>query len=105
MHKVNQDTYARVFAELLDGAMTAYEAVEVIGLHIVTAQNLFRCLKKHKVVHIAGWQPNSRGMDTTPVYGLGYAKDKPRRKKSAAERQRVSRAKKAGLQAINGVVA
>jgi hypothetical protein len=44
-------------------------------------------------------------MDTTLVYGLGYAKDKPRRKKSAAERQRVSRAKKAGLQAINGVVA
>lgn len=105
VYKVNQNTYARLFKELLSGPMSAHDAVEVAGLHIVTAQQLFRCLKKHKVVHIAAWEPDTRGRDATPVYGLGNGRDKPRRKMTAAERQRVCRAKKAGLAMINlGVV-
>lgn len=105
MHKINQDTYARLFKELLDGPMTAHEAVEATGLHIVTAQNLFRCLKKHKVVHVSAWEPDRLGRDVTPVYQLGAGRDKPRRKKSAAERQRASRARKGSILTMHGVSA
>lgn len=103
--KVNQDTYARLFKELLDGPVSAHDAVEATGIHLVTAQNLFRCLKKHKVVHIAAWDKDSRGRDMIPVYGLGAGRDKPRRRKTAAERQAQCRAKKAALALVNGVAA
>lgn len=105
MHKVNQDTYARLFKELLDGPVSAHDAVEATGIHIVTAQRLFRTLKKHKVVHIVAWDTDRRGRDMTPIYGLGAGRDKPRRKKTPAERQRTCRAKKAALALTNGVVA
>lgn len=105
MNKVNQNTYARLFKELLDGPITPHEAVEATGLHIVTAQNLFRCLKRHKVVHVVAWEPDRLGRDVTPVYQLGAGRDKPRRKKSAAERQRASRAKKNAVAMVNGVIA
>ena len=101
IHKVNQETYARLFKELLEGPISAYDAVEITGMHIITAQSLMRCLKKHKVVHIAAWDTDTRGRDVTPVYGLGAGRDKPRRKMSAAERQRQSRAKKAALAVVN----
>lgn len=103
IHKVNQETYARLFAELLQGPMSAYDAVEETGIHIVTAQKLFRCLKKHKVVHIAAWDVDSVGRDVTPIYGLGNKKDKPRRKKTQAQRQKTYRAKKASLALVNVV--
>lgn len=105
IHKVNQDTYARLLKELLDGPLSAHDAVEATGIHIVTAQNLMRCLKKHQVVHVVAWDADSLGSDVTPVYGLGAGKDKPRRKLTAAERQRAWRAKKAGLALVNGVAA
>ena len=101
MHKVNQDTYARVFRELLDGPVTAHDAVEVAGLHIVTAQHLMRCLKKHKVVHIAAWEVDKLGRDATPVYALGPGRDKPRRKLTPAQRQARCRAKKKAMAAVN----
>ena len=69
----------------------------------MTAQNLFRCLKKHKVVYVAAWDVDSRGRDVTPIYAMGAGKDKKRRKKSAAERQSICRKKKAALQLINGI--
>lgn len=103
--KVNQDTYARVFKELLDGPITAHDAVQSAGLHVVTAQNLMRCLKKHKVVHVAAWEKDRLGRDVTPVYALGDGRDKPRRKLTAAERQARHRAKKAALALTNGVAA
>lgn len=103
MHKVNQDTYARVFKELLDGPMTAHDAVDVAGLHIVTAQHLMRCLKKHKVVHIAAWEVDSMGRDAIPVYALGAGRDKARRKLTPAQRQARVRAKKKALAVVNAV--
>ena len=104
MNKINHITYALILRELLDGEISAYDAVEVSGIHIKTAQEFMRTLKAYKVVHICSWEPNTRGIDTTPVYKLGPGKDKPRRKKSVAERMRVCRAKKAALEMINGML-
>lgn len=92
--KVNHIAYAIILRELLDGEMTAHDAAEISGLYITTTQQFFKTLKDKKVVHICAWEPNSRGIDTTPVYRLGEGKDKPKRKASTAERMRKCRAKK-----------
>lgn len=101
MRKVNQETYARLFKELLNNPITPHEAAEVSGIHPITAQSLLRCLKKHKVVHISAWEKDRLGRDVTPVYSLGSKRNVPRQKTSSAERQAVCRAKKRGLDLIN----
>ncbi len=92
--RVNQDMYARVFRDLVDGPMTAHDAVEVSGMHTVTAQEFMRTLKRYKVVHIAAWEKDRLGRDATPVYALGAGRDKKRAKLTAAERQARHRARK-----------
>lgn len=94
MKKVNHIAYAIILRELLDGEMTAHDAAEISGLYITTTQQFFKTLRDHKVLHICAWEPNSRGIDTTPVYRLGEGKDKPKRKRTPAERQAKHRAKK-----------
>lgn len=101
MRKVNQETYALVFKELLNNPISAHEAAEVSGLHIITAQSLMRCLKKHKVVHISSWEKDRMGRDVTPVYSLGNKRNVPRERMTGAERQAVCRAKKRGLELVN----
>lgn len=96
-HKVNQDTYGRLFRMLLDDPCTAHELSEETGLHIVTAQSLMRTLKKHRVVHVSAWEPDRLGRDATPVYKLGEGKNKPRRRMTQAERQAKYRAKKTDI--------
>ena len=104
LRKTNQETYAILFKHLLDGPMTAYDLVEESGVHIVTAQSLMRCLKKHKVVHICGWEKNSRGIDTTPIYKLGHGKNKPRAKMTDKERTQRYRDKKKAMELQNIIV-
>lgn len=85
IHKVNQDSYATLFAELLEGPCTPRELAAVSGLHIVTVQDLMRTFHRRKVVHIKGWEPNARGAHTTPVFALGRGRDAERPVKSRAE--------------------
>lgn len=85
MHKVNQDTYAKLFASLLEAPQTTHQLAEETGLHLTTVQNLMRTLHRHKVVHVKGWEPNSRGIDTTPVFAFGKGTNVKRRKKTRAQ--------------------
>lgn len=94
LHKINQDTYGRLFRMLLDDPCTAHDLSHETGLHIVTAQSLMRTLKKHKVVHVSAWETDRLGRDTTPVYKLGEGRDKPRRRMTQSERQQRYRNKK-----------
>lgn len=103
IRKVNQSMYAKVFKELLDGPMTAHDAVETCGIHIVTAQSLFRELRNHDVVHVTAWEPDSLGRDATPVYRLGEGKNKGRSKMSQAQRQQRHREKKQAQGLVNAV--
>lgn len=104
MMKVNQDMYARIFRDLLDGPMSAHDAVEVTGMHILTAQELMRTLKKHKVVHVCAWEKDKLGRDATPVYGLGEGRDKKRARMTASERTARYREKKKQM-SVMGVMA
>ena len=94
MMKVNQDMYARAMRMLLDDPITAHELAADTGMHLITAQELMRTFKKHKVVHVCDWEKDRLGRDTTPVYQLGKGKDKPRHKFTTAERTARYRAKK-----------
>ena len=68
--------------------ITARELHAEVGVHLVTASEWLRALKKENVLYIAGWLTDSLGRDTTPVYGLGPGLDIPRRSMTQAERQR-----------------
>jgi predicted ArsR family transcriptional regulator len=94
IRKVNQRVMAQTVKLLLDTPLTAHEIAEHTGIHIVTAQEWMRSLRKEGVVHIDGWIPDGLGRDTTAVYKLGKGKDKPRHKFTAAERQARYRARK-----------
>lgn len=99
-HRLNQDTYARVFALLMHDPVSAKEIVEETGLHRTTAQSLMRCFKKYKLVHIVAWETDGMGRDVSPVYKFGKGKDIPRRKMTSAERQQRCKAKKLHLQTL-----
>lgn len=92
--KVNQDMYARLFKLLMERPISAHEISEKVGMHIVNAQGLMRTLKKHGVVHVYSWRPDSMGRDVTPVYVMGDGIDKPRRSMSRAEISRRYRERK-----------
>lgn len=85
--KLNQAKYAKLIKLLMQRPHTAHELAETVELHIVNTQGLMRTLVEHKVVHISAWLPNSRGVDTTPVYKFGPGrKNAERRKMTDAER-------------------
>jgi hypothetical protein len=84
--KVNQDMYAQIFKLLTERPVTAYDISEKVGMHVVNAQGLMRTFKRYGVVHVCNWRQDSMGRDVTPVYELGEGLDKPRRKKTAAQR-------------------
>jgi len=85
---------AQTLKILLDGPATAHEVAEHTGIHLITAQEWMRALRKEGVVHIGGWLADSLGRDVTAVYQLGKGRDKPRHKFTHAERQARHRARK-----------
>lgn len=94
-NKLNQAKYARLIKLLTQRPHTAHELAEAVELHIVNTQGLMRTLMEYRVVHISAWLPNSRGIDTTPVYKFGPGrKNAERRKMSDAERTAKYREKK-----------
>ena len=95
--KINQLVMAQTVKLLLDGPATAHEVAEHTGIHLVTAQEWMRCLRKEGAVHISGWLADRLGRDTTAVFQLGIGKDKPRHKFTPAERQARHRARKRQL--------
>lgn len=96
-HKVNVMTYVLVLKHLLTQPMTAHEAVQLTGIHIVTARRLFNEMHRHKVVHVCEWEQDSLGRDATKVYALGPGKDKKRTAMTSAERTKRYITKKRAL--------
>lgn len=102
--KSNHLAFALVVKELTEGPITTKDVVEVSGLYIQTARYLMNALHKYQAVHICAWEPNSRGVDTTPVYKLGRGKDKPKAKKSGAEKTQDYRTRRDALNLVNSIV-
>jgi predicted ArsR family transcriptional regulator len=85
--KISHIALAKTLKLLLNGPASAHEVSEYTGIHLVTAQEWMRSLRKEGVVHVNGWLPDKLGRDATAVFVLGPGKDKPRAKLTPAERQ------------------
>ena len=60
----------------------------------MTVLQYTRELHRAGAAHIAEWEKDPRGRDLSKIYKLGVGRDKPRQKKTQAERQIAYRAKK-----------
>lgn len=98
--KVNHLVMAQTIKLLLTGPITAHEIAEHTGIHLVTAQEWMRCLRKEKAIHISGWLPDSLGRDVTAVYTVGKGRDKERHRMTPAERTKRYRDKKRAHRAL-----
>lgn len=92
--KVNAISLAILIRLLKEGTRTCQELAEETGLHILTIYQWCRELHKQKVIHIVGWEVDSRGRYFTKVYMLGEGKDAKRDAQSGAARQRACRERK-----------
>ncbi len=101
MIKINAITQAHLIKLLLEGTYTCQELADMTGLHYVTVLQYTRELHRAGAAHIAGWEKDYRGRDLAKIYKLGEGRDKPRQKKTQAERQIAYRAKKKQLNLIN----
>ena len=94
MIKINAIMQAQLIKLLLEGTYTCAELAEMTGLHYVTVLQYTRELHRVGAAHIAEWEKDWRGRDLSKIYKLGVGKDKPRQRKTQAERQIAYRAKK-----------
>lgn len=105
--KVNQEAYAMVIRALMDEPQTLTMLQELTGLHRVTLYRLFRTLKKHRIVHVSGWEQDRRGRDMYPVFKMGEGKDKPKFKMSRnqiAKRYRDKQKRKKATEALDNII-
>lgn len=102
--KMSAVLQAQVIRMLCEGPCTIREIAEETGLHYMTVQVYLRELYKAGAAHIAAWEKDVRGRDVVKVYALGPGKDAKRRKMSGAERQAVSRARRAERSALHALV-
>lgn len=106
-HKVNQDAYVRVVKAMMEEPQTLTSLEECTGLHRVTLQRLFRTFRKHGVVHITDWEPDSRGRDTFAVFTLGKGRDKPKfkmTKEQIAKRYRDKQKMKKATAVLDNII-
>lgn len=99
--KINAILQAQLIKLLLEGTYTCQELADMTGLNYVTVLQYTRELHRAGAAHIAEWEKDWRGRDLSKIYKLGEGKDKPRHKKTQAERQIAYRAKKKQLSLIN----
>lgn len=97
MQKVNQEIYAKLIKFLINNDATLKQLANESGLHVVTASNLIKTFRKHKLVHICEWEMDKLGRDQTMVIRWGEGKDVKRFKMSGKERQRLCRARKKAI--------
>lgn len=107
MHKVNQESYALIFKALMKEPQTISMLEEVTGLHRVTLYRLFRTFRKHKIVHVSGWDQDSRGRDAFHIFTLGKGKDVPKfrmHRNEIAKRYRAKQKLKKATEAIDNII-
>jgi hypothetical protein len=86
-------TFTLVLEELVSGPCTAQALADHSGMLPKTVRLLLRTMRAKKLVHIAGYEKDTRGRLNVLVYGWGYAKDAKRQPKPRAQVQRDYRAR------------
>jgi hypothetical protein len=87
VRKVNAATLARTLKLMqVRPFVSAALVADRVGIHIITAQEWMRCLRKERAIHISGWAKDTLGRDASPLYALGPGLDAPRAKLTPAQR-------------------
>ena len=102
--KINAILQAQLIKLLMEGTYTCQELADETGLHYVTVLQYTRELHRIGAAHISGWEKDLRGRDLAKIYKLGEGRDKPRQRKTQAERQRAYRTKKKQIKLINRLI-
>jgi hypothetical protein len=90
--RINPTAYAKMVVALMRAPQSLYDLEKVTGLHEWTLRYYVKALVLHKAAHIAGWLPDSKDRDVTPLYRLGFGVNVPRRHKTGAQKMRERRA-------------
>lgn len=100
MTKIGALTYANLLHAMLPGDLNCRELAEETGLHYITVLDYTRAMHKKGVIHIARYDPDSRGRHITIIYKLGPGKDAKRVRLTDVQRTQRYRDKKAAMQMI-----
>jgi len=93
--KLNQSCYVTILKTLLTEPSTdQYKLHDLTGLRVETVRDLLKAYHKAGCLHIVGWLPNGRNIDTTPIYALGPGEDVPKKRKPEAQVRADYQAKK-----------
>lgn len=87
----NHLAYALAIQAFQKRDCTAAEIIERTGLHRSTVSALLGALRKHDLIHVSWWCPDTMGRDSTPVYRWGVGIDTPRRRTKSTRRAAQSR--------------
>jgi predicted ArsR family transcriptional regulator len=90
--RINALSFAKLVRCVVDDPATADEAAEETGLHPKTASRYLRALHRERLIHVCQWEKDALGRDRIPVYAFGSKRDRPKAKRTAAERHRAYRA-------------
>lgn len=87
MIRINALSFAKLVRCLTDGPSRIQDVADETGLHYVTARRYLKALHREHVIHISGWENDSRGRANQVVYAMGDKADAKRPRLSDAERQ------------------
>lgn len=86
--------YAKWLKRVVEGSVSYEAMAEYSGLSYHTVIRYTQALKGQNLVYISGWEQDTRGRDSKPLWSFGKGKDVPRFRLSDAQKQARYRAAK-----------
>tara|TARA_B110000305_G_C19237641_1_gene538316 strand:+ start:341 stop:670 length:330 start_codon:yes stop_codon:yes gene_type:complete len=87
--RVNAYLFAKTWRMFADGRhVSAHDLVESLEVATRTAWLWLRTLHEMRCIHVVDWKKDTIGRDQTPVYADGDGFDKPKYKRTLADRRR-----------------
>lgn len=83
--RLNAVLYAMLLEELVAGPTTLHALCEVTGFERKTVRSILKAMHDRKLVHLSGYDKDSRGRAIVPVWTFGRGRDAKRQPKSHAE--------------------
>ena len=102
--RVNAMSVAQMIKSVEQACYTMPEIAEQCGLSLQTVRRYLSVFYKFKVVHIADWSEDKRGVRTVKIFGYGEQADAPKPKpQTAAQTCAKYRAKKKQMKIQNAL--
>ena len=86
--RVDAYLFAKTMNMLLMGReVDAHQLSDALEVSMRTSWLWLRTLHEMRCIHIVGWKKDTIGRDQTPIYVLGDGFDKPKSKRTPADRR------------------